>query len=355
MPDAKGVLTGQEGKVREHGTGRHRPDRAGAQFAQTVLGLFRQLERVLDQIGIAQRAGVADLVEVGFDPVAVDRGLKRQLVIAFAQIDAAPKDRLCARLVGPERVQDVADKVLGGEFPVTVDLGLDRAADEFGAALVIVQHDVEIIGKVAKELEERDRIGVEGAENQALIAVDLGHRRQADLRFFERLVFFIDLAIGAAQRAVDAKGPAVIVADEPAGLFTGVHHADAVATVRARVQERVDRAVALTHDDDVVFAHRGAHEVARIGDLAFMGQKQPRAGKDLAQLGLIDLFVGKHTAVNLCVLAVHQFGKIGIAAGLRVDRFHVRAAFCGAFAVTFTHWHCLRSAGQRPFRRGPRI
>ena len=133
----------------------------------------------------------------------------------------------------------------------------------------------------------------------------------------------------------------MVIADKTARLRAGIHHADTVAAMRAGIQERLYRTVALAHDDHVIFAHRGADEIAGTGDLAFMGQKQPGTGKDLLQLGLIDRLVHEEAAIHLRVLAVHELGVFGIACGLGIDRRHVRAAAGPALASSITHVRVL--------------
>lgn len=107
------------------------------------------------------------------------------------------------------------------------------------------------------------------------------------------------------QLAVNAVRPAVIRAGEGAGVTAvGVTHAHrAVATL---VEKRFDAAVLLAHHHHGVFAHIGVKEIARFGDLAFVGQKQPAASEDAFQLQLVNVRVGINSWGYATVLGINQ-------------------------------------------------
>src|SRR6266568_302628 len=82
--------------------------------------------------------------------------------------------------------------------------------------------------------------------------------------------------------------------------------AQPIAPMAADVEEGVDGALAVAYHQDRVLAHRRAEEVPRLGDLAFMAQKQPAAGKDLHQLLLIDRRLDEDAPADQPLLGVHQ-------------------------------------------------
>ena len=88
----------------------------------------------------------------------------------------------------------------------------------------------------------------------------------------------------------------VEAAEEPGR--TGTLTADDVAAMRAGVEERVGRAVAVAHQDQWPPADLAGDEVARIGDLRFMAGIEPAAIEDLAALGFQDLGIGKNAPVD---------------------------------------------------------
>jgi len=89
------------------------------------------------------------------------------------------------------------------------------------------------------------------------------------------------------------------------GGIARIGPAQPVAPMPADVEEGVDGALAVPHHQDRVFPHRGAEEVTRLGDLAFMAQKQPAAGEDPLQLLLVDLRLDEDTPADKAVLGIH--------------------------------------------------
>ncbi|MCY1429030.1 hypothetical protein D9M71_449340 [compost metagenome] len=191
-------------------------------------------------------------------------------------------------------MEDVADEVLRGDLPVAFDSGADATADELGAALVVVEDDVEVPGHRTKILGQTRRILSEGGEHQALVAVDT-RLAQALLRLVEAALLVDSGFVHAAQRAVGAEGPAMIVADETAGV-AGLGEAHLVAAVRTGVDQHLDRQVLLANHQHLVLAHGGSHIVASIGNLRLVGDEQPATGEYLLQLLLVDLAIPEHLA-----------------------------------------------------------
>ena len=80
----------------------------------------------------------------------------------------------------------------------------------------------------------------------------------------------------------------MIGAGEARGI-AGIGAAQAVATVAADIEKRMHGAGTVAHDKHRVLAHIGREEIAGLGDLALMAQKEPAARKDALQLLLVDL------------------------------------------------------------------
>src|SRR5207247_10524952 len=83
--------------------------------------------------------------------------------------------------------------------------------------------------------------------------------------------------------------------------------ADHVAAVRARVEKDVDLIVGGPRDYDLLFAHPGSNEVARLGDLTLVAHKQPHSAEDLFELLLVDVRVTENDVVNDAVDSVDEF------------------------------------------------
>src|SRR5262249_38446845 len=96
--------------------------------------------------------------------------------------------------------------------------------------------------------------------------------------------------------------------------------ADRAASMRARVEHRLDRSVLLPDHEDVVAAHDRLDEVTPLGDLGFVAQEQPRAPGDQLHLPLEDRGVHVDAAIDLAPLRVDPSGR-----RLGADRAHADA------------------------------
>src|SRR5262245_37320388 len=73
---------------------------------------------------------------------------------------------------------------------------------------------------------------------------------------------------------------------------------DGVATMATGVQEHLDAAFLVAHDNDAVLADVIEEEIAGVGDLALVRHEIPGTGEDLLELGLINGPVGEDSAVD---------------------------------------------------------
>jgi len=97
----------------------------------------------------------------------------------------------------------------------------------------------------------------------------------------------------------------MIGTDEGRGI-ADIGPAQPVAAVAADVEKGADLPRAVPHHQDRVLAHVGTEEVAGVGDLALVAQKQPATGEDPLQLLRIDLRFDKDTSTDQAVLGIHQ-------------------------------------------------
>jgi len=109
----------------------------------------------------------------------------------------------------------------------------------------------------------------------------------------------------ADELAVGRIAPAVIGAGQDGGV-TLVIAANLHAAMPARVQEHMRLAHSVAAQDHRLFAHRRDKEVARVGDLALMTDKEPCAGEDAPQFLLVDLVVDKDLAADPPRRQVHE-------------------------------------------------
>ena len=111
------------------------------------------------------------------------------------------------------------------------------------------------------------------------------------------------LVLGLQQLAVILEGPAVERAGE-GGLVAALFAAQGGTTVGTGVQNRLELAILGPGDDHRLTTHHGGVVVARILDLALMGQENPVAFEDVFHLQLKQLFVGEDAAVTAVVASL---------------------------------------------------
>ena len=90
------------------------------------------------------------------------------------------------------------------------------------------------------------------------------------------------------------------------GSVAGVGAAEAVAPVTADVEEGVDGAAAVAHDQDGVFAHVGGEVVAGIGDLGLVAEEEPAAGENALQFLLVDVGFDEDATADKAAFRVDQ-------------------------------------------------
>jgi hypothetical protein len=172
------------------------------------------------------------------------------------------------------------------------------------AAVPAVERGVQIPARVAEVgLEARGVLGP-GREDDAGVSLDAG-LDQTEGRSVERVVIGLPLAGDMLERAVVAIGPAVIGAGETGGV-SGVGATHPGTAVPTDVQECIDSAIAVAHDEDRVLAHIGRHEVARMRDLCFMTQEEPAAREDPFELLRVDLGIDEDPSTDKPVVGIDQ-------------------------------------------------
>ena len=113
------------------------------------------------------------------------------------------------------------------------------ATEDLGPALAPVKEHVDVPRHGAEIVQERQSRRVEGGEEQAFVAVKLGHGNEAPLGLV-KLVLESVLQVGhRRQLVVGAEGPAVVGTYEGGGVAV-IGAPEAVAAVAADVQEGVD-------------------------------------------------------------------------------------------------------------------
>src|SRR4029450_624524 len=240
----------------------------------------------------------------------------------------------------------IAAEILGGEFPVAGDYPFVHPSDHFDTPLATIEEGIQIPGHVPEILQERRRCRIEGGKQQPLIAVQLRHRDQAPALLFQLSIVSLFEVWNTHQLPVVTIGPAMIGTGEGSGIAR-IGPAQPIAPIPANLEKGVDCALAVPHHQDRVLAHRRAEEVPRLGDLAFMAQKQPAAGKDLRQLLLIDLWLDKDAPADQAALGIHQTPCV---------RHHTTPPYAVlAVAQKWTPWRTGVALGSSPAREPGRL
>lgn len=217
MPDHQIARPAVDEEIREHvhvralHPGTHRPE--------------PRLDGGIEPPGRQRRAQVhlIGLGEVGVEPVPIGRQQGDALLLARRRIlrqrlgaIAAQMPRQHGRAMSPGGVVHIADRVVGGELPVALDIPAHHARRRDQIALV--QQQVQPPAHVAQEFLERWRFRVESAEHQALVAVDPRHAHQAQRGLVDVILVQFRLARNADQVALGVVCPAVIRTDEAPGI-----------------------------------------------------------------------------------------------------------------------------------------
>ena len=184
------------------------------------------------------------------------------------------------------RIGDVVAvaRVVVGELPVALVLDAVRLAHHHLAAGIAVEPLVDDRRDRAEVLDERQRVHVERAEDEAAIGFHARHLRDVVLRVAQ----VGRVAVRprhAAQLAGVVEIPAVIRALEVPRVAL-LEAAQRGAAMGAAVVQRADLALAVAHDDQRAQAHAPGDEVVVVGDLALVRQVGPGAAEDVGHLGL---------------------------------------------------------------------
>src|SRR5690554_4541825 len=188
--------------------------------------------------------------------------------------------------------------VLGLQLPVALVGVGGGAAQHFQAFRRLVDDVVDDLGGLAQVLLQRLDVLVQAAEQEALVALEARHALEVvgtvlleAVRVGTHL-----LVLGIEQLAVVLERPAVEGAGEGA-LVAALAAAQGGAAVGTGIDQGVQLTALVAGDDNRLTAHGHGHVVARLTDLALMGQEQPVAFEDVLHLAFEEGRVGEHAAV----------------------------------------------------------
>src|SRR5215813_3678998 len=148
-----------------------------------------------------------------------------------------------------------------------------------------------------------------GGEDQSLVVVELRHRDESPALALESAVIGFLEERDADQRSIVAIGPAVIGTRERGGV-AGIGSAQPVAAMAAHVEEGVNLAVRVAHDQDRVLPYVGREEVARLRDLALVAEEEPAASEDPLELLLVDLSLDEDATADQSVLGIDEIPDV---------------------------------------------
>ena len=205
--------------------------------------------------------------------------------------------------------------IVVGELPVALVLEPVGLAHHDLAAGIAVEPFVDRAGDAAEIIEQRRRVGIERAEDEAAIAVDARHLRDVEFCVLE----IAGIAVRPRHRAQLAgveEAPAVIRADELEGV-AALEPAERGAAMGAAVEQRADFSVGIAQQDDRPQAELGGDVIVVVRDLAVVAEIDPDRAPDVGQLRLEDRRVGVDQAVDAVLLdqfvPVVEIGRRGRA------------------------------------------
>src|SRR5581483_3304717 len=200
-------------------------------------------------------------------------------------------------------------QVVNRDLPVAFDHELLDPRNHLHVPAQRDQVETEPAGRTQKLLERR-RTRIVRAEDEPLVRGDLRDLRKPAALLVE-LAAVEDVEAGnAVQLPVDPIRPSV-VRTQKAPRIALLRPAHGVAAMRARVEHRPYRAVALAHHQHVVAPHHRLEKVARLRNLRLVTKKQPRAREYPLHLQLEDLRIAVDAAVNLPSLQRDHFVDFG--------------------------------------------
>ncbi|MPM40350.1 hypothetical protein SDC9_86990 [bioreactor metagenome] len=300
----------------------------GLQLRHQVVEPRLQRGAVVDvQVGVGRRH---DRHAVPVAEVVGDRG---RVVHERHHLGGLGVDRGHPGLVHHREVVAVGG-VLQLDLPVAPEAELVDAGDLGRVPVGLLEEPVDPDLRIAEEVLQRLGVLVESRPDHP--GVRLGAQP------LQREVLLLDDSLvalrvrDAAQLAVQGVRPVVVRTGEAVGLAVRLV-TDRGATVPATVQQGVEATLAVTGDDHRLAPDVGRLERARLGDLALVGDPDPRRVEDLLHLLVEDRRVGVELAGDTVGL-----GEVGV----RVDD-----PGCGGHVGSI--WSGVRTAGAPSPRRRP--
>src|SRR5882672_635232 len=219
--------------------------------------------------------------------------------------------------------------IFHGELPVA----RDRIVLPMGDLGAIEPVRRERRREIVRDRVERHRVRVEIEEDEPCEYAAM-QAAQAVLRAIEAL----GRVSGRAQGPIEPVGPAVITADQP-HLVSGRRVADARSAVPADIEERVDPAFGVAHDDDRLTRHLEKEIVAFRRNLALVPDEVPALEEDPLDFLLVEGRVAVDRARQRKAGApglecVARAGGHGCHAAAGCRRFVITAAVATATATS---------------------
>ncbi len=207
--------------------------------------------------------------------------------------------------------------IVVGELPVALVFEPVGLAHHDLAAGIAVEPFVDRAGDAAEIVEERRRVGIERAEDEAAIAVDARHLRDVELRVLEIAGIAVRPRHGA-QLAGDEEAPAVIRAGEHVGI-AALEPAERGAAMGAAVEQRADFPVGIAQQNDRAQAELGGDEIVVVRDLAVVAEIDPDRAADIRQFRLEDRRIGVDQPMD-AILLDQIIPVVEIGGGRSADR-----------------------------------
>ena len=210
------------------------------------------------------------------------------------------------------------------DFPVAGKAKTVRGGGLQRVASPLFHEQIHPFHRRAEEVGQRFNVVVEAGENHSGVAFN-AQAHHAELRFVQRIAVALWMRY-PAQRAVEAIAPAVIRAGKtvrfPAAMF-----ADGGGAVAAAVEQHVDIAFAIAHDDHRLGTHHRGFIAAGVRDFALVGDPYPGTVKNVVDFE-VENFLGS-IETGMDPVALHQCRqRFGGMAG--IDIF---------YRNTFRHCH----------------
>jgi hypothetical protein len=209
----------------------------------------------------------------------------------------------------PLNVMAIATQVFGRKFPVARDNPFIDPLENLDSAVDPVENRAQIPSHFSKVFKQWRRLRIKSRENHSRMDVQLRNGNQAEFGSIQFAVICLLEVRDDDQSTVIVIPPTVISAGECLAV-TEIGATQTCPAMAAHVQKSTYGASGIARDQNRIFAHVGREEIAWMGNLRLMTEKQPAAGEYPLLLLTIDIRIDEYSPADQSMFCINQVAKI---------------------------------------------